>query len=69
MSIPTHGETYVKLIEHLRLAQEDAAMLAHLRNAEGDDKGRLIAKGWLTISEAIKLMGINVTRLAQGRLQ
>lgn len=69
MSIPTHGETYSKLIEHLRLAQEDAAMLAHLRNAEGDDKGRLLAKGWLVVSEGLKQMQYKVTLLAQGRLQ
>lgn len=68
-NIPTVGETYAKLIEHLRLAQEDAAMLSHLRSAEGDDKGRLIGKGWLTVSEALKLMLHKVTQLAAGRLQ
>lgn len=69
MSIPTHGETYAKLIEHLRLAQEDAAMLAHLRAAEGDDKGKILAHGWLTVSEALKLMQHKVGLLAQARLQ
>lgn len=69
MTIPTHGETYAKLIEHLRLAQEDAAMLAHLRRAEGDDKGRKLALGWLTVSEALKLMQSKVIELAKGRLQ
>lgn len=69
MSIPTHGETYAKLIEHLRLAQEDAAMLGHLRRAEGDSKGRILADGWLTVSEALKLMQRKVGQLAQGRLQ
>lgn len=69
MGIPTHGESYAKLIEHLRLAQEDAAMLAHLRRAEGDAKGRIIADGWLTVSEALKLMQHKVTSFAQGRLQ
>lgn len=69
MSIPTHGETYSKLIEHLRMAQEATAMLAHLRNAEGDAKGRLLAKGWLVVSEALRLMQFKVTELAKGRLQ
>ena len=69
MSIPTTGESYAKLMEHLRLAQEDAAMLAHLRRAEGDDKGRILADGWLAVSEALKLMQHQVTGLAQGRLQ
>ena len=69
MSIPTSGESYAKLLEHLRLAQEDAAMLAHLRNAEGDDKGKLIAKGWLGVSEMLKMLGYKVTEMAKGRLQ
>lgn len=69
MSVPTHGETYAKLVEHLRLAQEDSAMLAHLRRAEGDAKGRLMADGWLTISEALRLFQRKVSELAQGRLQ
>ena len=69
MTVPTHGETYAKLIENLRYAQENAAMLAHLRRAEGDDKGRILANGWLVVSEALKLMQHQVTGLAQGRLQ
>lgn len=69
MSLPTHGEIYAKLHEHLRLAQEDAAMLAHLRSAEGDDKGRALGMGWLVVSEALKLMMYKITQLAQGRLQ
>lgn len=67
MSIPTIDETYMKLREHLRLAQEDAAMLAHLHN-DTSTKGRIFAKGWLTISEAIKLMLDKVMQLMQGRL-
>lgn len=69
MSPPTVGETYSKLMEHLRQAQEASAIMAHLRNAEGDDKGRLLAKGWLTISEALKLMQHKVIQLAQSKLQ
>lgn len=68
MAAPTHSETYVKLLEHLRLAQEDAAMLAHLHNAEGGSKDALIAKGWMAVSEMLKLTQHNVTKLAQGRL-
>lgn len=68
MSIPTSGEEYSKLIEHLRLAQEDAAMLAHLANAQGTN-GTLIAKGWLAVSEQLKRTQRIVTDLAVGRLQ
>lgn len=78
MSIPTRNETFAKLIEHLRLAQEAAATIAHLHNANVSEgligsgsasKERAMAVGWLTISEGIKLMQHNVTRLAQGRMQ
>lgn len=69
MSIPTVGEEYAKLIEHLRLAQEDAARMAHLRNAEGDAKGMLMGRAWLAVSENLKRMQHVVTQLAMGRLQ
>jgi hypothetical protein len=69
MSIPTRGETFSKLLEHIRLAEEDAAMMAHLHNADANAHDRLIAKGWLTVSEALRLMGLKVTQIAQGRLQ
>lgn len=65
MSIPTTGETFAKLIEHLRLAQEDAAMLAHLRA----DDSRPLAVAWLAVEEGLKKMVHNVTQLATRGLQ
>lgn len=69
MSIPTKGEAFAKLTEHLRLAQEDAAMLAHLNNADGGHMNGLIARGWLGVSELIKKIIYNVTELARRGLQ
>ena len=69
MSIPTHGESYSKLIEYLRKAQEEAGTLAHLRRAEGDAKGRMLADGWLAVSEGLKRMQSVVITIASGRLQ
>lgn len=69
MSIPTFGEQYAKLTEHLRYAQEDAAMLAHLCNSEGGAPGRVLAMGWLNVSEGLKKMIYGVTELAKSRLQ
>lgn len=66
MSLPSSGETFAKLIEHLRRAQEDAAMLAHLNAA---DDNRLIAQGWLAVSEMLKKTQYNVTNLAKRGLQ
>lgn len=66
MSIPTQGETYAKLLEHLRLAQEDSAMMAHLCNAN-DERQRAI--GWLAVAENLRRMQHNVTVLAKRGLQ
>ena len=60
MSIPTTGETYAKLIENIRYAQENAAMMAHL--VRDDDK--LKAQGWLAVSEMFKLIQHKVMQLA-----
>jgi predicted XRE-type DNA-binding protein len=66
MDVPSKGETFAQLIEHLRLAQEAAAMLGHLSQAHGDRRTGL---GWLTVSEGLKVMQANVTELAKKGLQ
>lgn len=67
MSLPTKIEKYNELTEHLRKAQEAAAMLAHLNNAEGDKLGQTLAHGWLGISELLRKMNYQVTQLAMGK--
>jgi len=69
MTVPTRGEIYVKLMECVRMAEEHSAMMAHLHNTEDNSKDKLLAKGWLGISEMFRLIGIKVTHMAQGRLQ
>ena len=70
MSVPTRGETFSKLLEHIRLAEEQAAMMAHLTRADASSvKDNAVANGWLSISELFRRVGIKVTELAQGRLQ
>ena len=64
MSVPTKGETFAKLVEYLRKAQEEAATLAHLNNADGDQMGRIIAKGWLGVSDVMNKIVHEVTQLA-----
>lgn len=59
--VPTKGETYGKLMEHLRQAQEAAAVLAHLARANSENNR---ADGWLVISEMFKRMQHRVTELA-----
>jgi len=69
MSVPTRGETFSELLHHIRMAEEKAAMMAHLVRAEGSGiKDNAIANGWLKISELFRQMATKVTSLAQGRL-
>lgn len=78
MTLPTRNEAFAKLIEALRIAQEQAAIIAHLHNAnvsEGligsgsSSKERAMAKAWLIISETMKVTQHSVIKLAQGRMQ
>ena len=66
MQVPTQGEAYSKLMEHLRKAQEESATLAHLANANDDRK---LAQGWLVVSENFKRMQNTVTILARRGMQ
>jgi len=62
MTVPTQGETYAKIIEHLRKLQEETAMMAHLIAAQDD---RRTANSWLAVSENFKKMQHSLTELAK----
>ena len=66
MTVPTHGESFAKLMEHIRYAQEEAATLAHLARANDQ---RALADGWISVSELFKRVGFQVTQLAMRKLQ
>jgi len=66
--VVTRGEAYSKLMHHLREAQDQAAVLAHLHNTEGNNMDKLLSKGWLGISELLKRMAHQVTQLAMKRM-
>jgi hypothetical protein len=63
MSLPSRGEKFAELCEHLRKASEAAAILGHLTN-DTDGPSRLQARGWLAVSEMLMEMVRRVTRLA-----
>ena len=63
---PSSGETFTKAIHHLREAQEQFAVLAHLANANDD---RTMAVGWLAVTEGLKKMVHTVTLMATRKLQ
>lgn len=60
MSIPTKAEKYAELMEHLRKAEEAAAMLAHLVRDESPGN----SKGWLIIADLFKATQLKVIALA-----
>jgi len=68
MSLPTRNEAFMKLIHHLGEAQSSAAIMAHLHNTEDSAKDAILARGWLAVSEALKMMQHKVTEIAQGRM-
>lgn len=69
MSTPSVGEKFAELIEHLRRAQEAAAMLGHLHADDGGSRGKSMHLGWLAVSEGLKQTQKLVTNLAtKGRL-
>ncbi len=64
---PTKGLAYAQLIEHLRQAQEDAALLAVLQE-DNTSIDRTLAKGWLGIEELLKRLIHQVTELAKSHI-
>ena len=65
MGLPTRGELFSQLTEHLRKAQECTAMLAHITR----DNDKVQAQGWLGVSELIKKFIHNITQFAVRGLQ
>lgn len=57
----SESDTFAQLIEHLRLAEEAAAIIGHLRKANDDS---LTGQGWLAVSEMLHMTVINVTNFA-----
>lgn len=63
MSLPTRGEKFAELIEHLRKAAEAAATIGHLTN-DTDGPSKVQAKGWLAVCQLLEEMIRRVTKLA-----
>lgn len=69
MSIPTRGETFAKLLHHIREAQDCASTIAHLERTESGSHAQAAANGWLVVSEQLKKFVFTVTEMAKRRLQ
>jgi predicted nucleotide-binding protein (sugar kinase/HSP70/actin superfamily) len=57
----SEADTFSQLIEHLRLAEEAAYTIGHLRKMQDDN---LTGQGWLAVGEMLKMTQINVTNFA-----
>lgn len=60
----SEGDTFAKMLEHLREAQECAYTIGHLRKANDDN---LTGQGWIAVGEMLKFTIHNVTQLAMNR--
>lgn len=69
MAVPTRGDTFARLIENLRKAQEESAMMGHLCSAEGSLKSKVLGEAWITVSEQLKKMQHVITQMATKGLQ
>ena len=67
--VPTRGEAYSKLMHHLHEAVDQAAVLSHLHNTEDSPMDKVMAKGWLGISELLLRMIAQITKLAMAKFQ
>ncbi len=65
----SRSEVYLKLLDHIREAQDCAALLSHLHNTEDSQMDKVLAKGWLGMSEMFKLTAYQVTQLAKNKMQ
>ena len=66
---PSRADTYAKLLHHLREAQNQAALMAHLHNTESSEHDKAATRGWLFIEDLIGKMCTQITTLAMGRLK
>ena len=65
----SRSEVYLKLLDHVREAQDCAALMSHLHNTEDAEVDKVLAKGWLAMSELFKMTAHQITQLAQNKLQ
>lgn len=68
MSVPSRGEVFSRLIHHLREAQSQLAVMAHLHRTEDALKDKKLAAGWLMMEEMFRQIIHRVTLLGQGKL-
>lgn len=62
----SEADTFAQLLEYLRLAEEAAYTIGHLRKANDDET---CGQGFLAIGEMLKMTQVNVTKFVTKRWQ
>jgi hypothetical protein len=63
----SEADTFSQLLEYLRLAEEAAYMIGHLKKMNDEE---VLGQGFLAVGEMLKMTQINVTRfITKGSLQ
>jgi len=57
----SEGITFARLIEHVKLAAEDAYLIGHYKKENGD---KLIGQGFLAVGQMLEMLTIRLTDLA-----
>ena len=67
--VVTRGETFAKLTDHLREAEECCYIIAHLHATEDGHSDPVHATGWRAAGQMLAQVRAKVTIFAQKRLQ
>jgi hypothetical protein len=63
----SEADTFSQLLEYLRLAEEAAYMIGHLKKMNDEE---VLGQGFLAVGEMLKMTQVNVTRfITKGSLQ
>jgi hypothetical protein len=65
---PSRGDTFAKIIDLIDQIIDQCAVMAHLHNTEGNDMDKLLAKGWLAMTELFRRMRYQIIQLATNKL-
>jgi len=60
----TRAETYSKLMDHLREAEECCYVISHLHNTEDSPIDNLLATGWRGIGQLLEKVRAQIVALA-----
>lgn len=65
----TRGECFAKVLDLLDQLRDQVIVMSHLHNTETNDTDKILAKGWLGMSELLGRLREQFTKLAMRKLQ